>query len=110
MTYLTRGIRPRAFLSIISLLAGIFIHSAALAESRLILLGNFPAVEEGQADALSDDGAVVTGSSGSKAFRWENEADGNSVVGMVTDEALSGTTEPYLAIVTNDLVHADGFE
>lgn len=36
-------------------------------------------------------------------------ADGNTVVGIVTDEAISDY-EPYLAIVTNDLVHADGFE
>ena len=63
MTFLIKGIRPRALLSFISLLAGIFIHSAAFAESRLILLGNFPAVEEGQADALSDDGTVVVGES-----------------------------------------------
>jgi len=92
VTYLIMGIRPRAFISIISLLAGIFIHSAALAESRLILLGSFPAVEEGQADALSDDGAVVTGSSGSKAFRWENEADGLVELEVLVDQ-VSSTTE-----------------
>ena len=92
MTYLIRGIRPRAFLSIISLLAGIFIHSAVFAESRLTLLGNFPGMDEGQADALSDDGTVVTGSSGSKAFRWEKEADGLVELVALVDQ-VSSTTE-----------------
>ena len=96
MTYLPKGIKLRALFSTFFLLASLFIHSVALAESRLILLGNFPAVEEGQADALSDDGTIVVGSSGNRAFRWENEVDGlvalEAMIDQVssTSEAISG--------------------
>lgn len=92
MTYLTKGKRPKAFLNTFFLLASLFIHSTVFAESRLILLGNFPAVGAGQANAISDDGTVVTGDSGNRAFRWENEIDGLVALEAMTDQ-VSSTSE-----------------
>ena len=53
-------------------------------------------MDAGQADALSDEGTVVAGSSGNLAFRWENEVDGlvalEAMIDQVssTSEAISG--------------------
>ncbi len=74
------GVRSKAFLSIMMLLAGLFIHTTTFAEAAIIHLGSlWPGSSDGGGYALglSDDGTVAIGRStkqsteDSVAFRWD---------------------------------------